>query len=202
MNFLLLISGTPASGKDAIFEFLASNYINYSQFKKHKAGAGGKADASYIHISEADFQVKSGLNEFIQSHSRYGRHYGVSRQEIETLWGDGKTPIIHIGSYKNIQPFMDIKDVSIFSVLLLTSRLETLNRLEERHQNNQEEIKSRLAAYDEERIELAKLVKDGVAINFDLILDNTRLSIALAGKIINDARSTLSTTSLDSDTHD
>jgi len=192
LNYLLLLSGTPASGKDSVTDFLTSDYVNYSKFKKHKAGIGGKADDSYIHITEDDFNLKKETNDFIQSHTRYNRHYGISKQELEAIWGAGKIPVIHVGKYENINPFFKLENVSIFSVLLLTSRLETLRRLKHRHAENLSEIESRLKAYDEERQELSQLIMKGYPLSFNLMLDNSQLPVELTGKIIHDTLVTVS----------
>ncbi|MDQ6990843.1 MAG: hypothetical protein Q9M11_03835, partial [Mariprofundaceae bacterium] len=76
----------------------------------------------------------------------------------------------------NISPLIDYDDISLISILLLVSKEETNRRLRIRHSNNDTECETRMNAYEEERNELANLIRSGAKLNFDLIINNTNNS--------------------------
>ncbi len=175
-NKIILLSGTPASGKDTITSELIKINSRYVHFKKHKIAAGGKLDETYYLIEKNEFDSMVVNDDFIQYHYRYDRGYGVSKKELKLIFGEGKNPIIHVGKYENISPFIDYDNVSLISVLLLVSKEETSRRLQIRHSNNDVECLTRMHAYEEERDELANLIRGGAKLNFDLIINNTKNS--------------------------
>lgn len=184
MNKIILISGTPASGKDSVSNYLVDVSDKFTHFKKHKINSGGKLDDSYILVDKSEFDEMAENEKFAQYHYRYERGYGVSKAELQKNFDKGLIPIIHVGKYENIFPFYDLENVEIFSILLLTSAHETNSRLMERHANNNEEIEARMKAYNEERDELSKLIKEGEKLKFDFIIENTNLEIAKTAKLI------------------
>lgn len=171
---IILLSGTPASGKDTITSLLVKMNPRFQHFKKHRGSNQPKGDNTYIHVNLTQFSELSQKGEFIQFHSRYERGYGVSFTELERHWKQGEIPIIHVGKYENIAPFRSA-NFDVKSILLLVSLNETKRRLAERHINDTEEIEKRLIAYHEERQELASTVASGDALNFDMIPDNSDL---------------------------
>ena len=170
---LLLISGTPASGKDTITDALIMLNPKFIHFKKHKISTGGQLDNSYHHVTKDEFDVMANNGDFVQYHYRYDGGYAVAQYVLEDNWREGKVPIIHVGKYENISPFYNNKYFSIISILLLVSRKETENRLKERNYNDDAEINVRLSAYDEEREELSNLISYGTKLKFDLVIENT-----------------------------
>jgi len=183
-NKLLLLSGTPASGKDSITNALINLDSKFVHFKKHKIATGGKLDTSYHLVTKKEFHQMENNGEFVQCHYRYDRGYGVARHELEGYWAFGKIPIVHVGKYENIDLFFREKNILIVSILLLISKNETKCRLYERHVNDNTEIDNRLMAYDEERKELANLISSGSELKFDLMIENTRSHIKKTSHII------------------
>lgn len=183
-NRLILISGTPASGKDTITDALIMLNSDFIHFRKHKISTGGKLDDSYYLVTKEKFDEMVNNGDFVQHHYRYDRGYAVARHVLEENWKNGKVPIIHVGKYENIDPFFKDNNISIISILLLVSRKETENRLSERHAKDSAEIKTRLLAYDEERKELSDLISCGTELKFDLIIENTRSKAEKAASLI------------------
>ena len=169
-NPLLLLSGTPASGKDTITSLLVEIDPRFRHFKKHRSSIQPKTDGAYIHVTPDEFVVMSGQGEFLQYHYRYDRGYGVSFSELNRHWTKGEIPIVHVGKYENIGSLRS-QEVAATSVLLMVSLAETKLRLEQRHADDTEEVERRTAAYHEERAELAALVKSGSTLEFDLMID-------------------------------
>lgn len=169
---ILLLSGTPASGKDTVTSALIGLNSRFIHFKKHRGSEKPKDDNTYIHVDNEEFKSLIDQGAFIQHHGRYGRHYGVSLSRLESHWSAGEIPIVHVGKYENIAPFKDA-DIEVRSILLLVDKTETESRLKVRHLGDDQEIQKRLAAYQEERDELAERIRSGVKLDFDLILDNS-----------------------------
>lgn len=98
---ILLLSGTPASGKDEVSAALLKLNSNFEYFKKHCGSEVAKKDGKYIYVRTKEFNdlVKNG--SFIQYHGRYERLYGVSLKELEKHWKINKIPIIHNGKLEN-----------------------------------------------------------------------------------------------------
>jgi len=169
---LLLLSGTPASGKDTITRLLLELDPRFRHFKKHRSSDQEKADGTYIHVTSNEFSSLLAQGAFLQHHYRYDRGYGVAHSELDQHWAKGEIPIIHVGKYENISPIRT-QEVKATSVLLMVSLSETQRRLHQRHTDDIEEVERRIAAYHEEREELATLIRSGKALEFDLIVDNS-----------------------------
>jgi guanylate kinase len=171
-NPVLLLSGTPASGKDTTTSLLVKLNPRFRHFKKHRGSNQPKTDGTYIHVTPDEFAVMSDHGEFLQHHYRYDRGYGVSLKELNQHWAKGEIPIIHVGKYENILP-LRTQEGNVRSVLLMVSLAETERRLKQRHVDDAEEVERRITAYREERAELAVLINSGRALEFDLIVDNS-----------------------------
>lgn len=169
---VLLLSGTPASGKDTITSLLLELNSRFRHFKKHRASDQPKNDGTYIHVAPDEFRVMADQGEFLQHHYRYDRGYGVSLKVLNQHWANEEIPIIHVGKYENIAP-LRTEEVNTTSVLLMVSLLETERRLKQRHVDDTKEIERRIAAYYEERAELAGLINSGTPLEFDLMVENS-----------------------------
>ena len=186
---IILLSGTPASGKDTLTNELMRLDKRFIHFKKHKIASGGKMDDTYYLISKENFDNMVINNEFVQYHYRYDRGYAVSLKELNRLKNLGKIPIIHVGKYENIQSFIDFGLKNILSILIYTNRNITLDRLIKRHLGDEIEIKNRIKAYDEEINQLFEFFNKDKKMNFDIILNNnsndiTEISLNLYKEII------------------
>jgi len=169
---LILLSGTPASGKDTLTKELCDIDERFVHFKKHKIATGGKLDNTYYLVSKEEFDKMVSNGEFLQYHYRYNRGYGVSYKELFSLKEQGKIPIIHVGKYENIIPFKQNTKFSFLSILIYANKNTTYERLKKRHSDKQE-IEKRLKAYDEEINLLCKYNKEPLyKLSFDIIHDN------------------------------
>ena len=169
---IILLSGTPASGKDTITTELNKIDNRFVHFKKHKIASGGKLDDTYYLISKDEFDNMAESNQFVQYHYRYDRGYGVSVNELNRLKKLNKIPIIHVGKYENIIKFKEFGIKKILSILIYADRGTTKKRLELRHSENYSEIEKRLTAYDEEIKQLCDGFNDNKVLDFDLVFKN------------------------------
>lgn len=168
----VLLSGTPASGKDTITEALAKLDSKFIHFRKHKIASGGKLDDSYILVSAGEFDAIKMSGGFIQSHERYGRGYGVSVEEFDRVRNNGQIPVIHVGKYENLQSFRSYGLTDAFSVLVFAERSVTQHRLIQRHGEHSSEIAQRLDAYNEEVVQLKNQMVADNYLDFDLAVIN------------------------------
>ncbi len=183
---IILLSGTPASGKDTVTEKLHQINTSAELFKKHKFGVGGKKDNTYIHVSEEAFDQLAHSDGFIQYHQRYGRGYGVSQEELERLFESNIIPVIHVGMPENLAPLLQSSLYKVINVLLTASRESTQYRLTQRHYNDITEQAVRLKVYDEEIQSRSDLANQGYEIAFDITIDTDEYSAIEAAVIIND----------------
>ena len=184
-NRVILLCGTPASGKDSITRMLQKDHPKFAFFRKHKVGDDAKPGDTYLYVSGAEFARMIAAGEFIQHHIRYNRQYGVSKSELNRLFELGLIPVIHVGKYENIRPLIESDDFECICILLVASKEATRYRLSHRHPNDKVEQKARVGAYDEERRELAQLIRSGHAIHFDAMVNTERFSERQAAEIIN-----------------
>lgn len=184
MKRILLLSGTPASGKDAVTDELLRFSPVFSRFRKHKAGTGGRQDATYVHVMKDVFEAMVRQGAFAQWHGRYGRGYGISWSELDAAWAASRIPIIHNGKQENVRDLMDLPGVHVWHVLLLSGADETRQRLATRAPSDEQEISARMTAYEAERDELADLCRQGTSMGFDLCLNTDRMTPALSSEII------------------
>jgi guanylate kinase len=175
---LILLSGTPASGKDTITSEMIKIDNKFTHFKKHKIATGGKMDDTYFLVPKDTFDEMAENNKFVQYHYRYDRGYGVSYEELVNNKNMGKIPIIHVGKYENIAKFREYGLKNILSILIYTNRDTTLNRLQTRHKDNADEIQNRINAYDEEIKQLCSVYNSNTKIDFDLVIKNNEDDIS------------------------
>src|SRR6266566_1937324 len=76
-----VLSGSLASGKDAITEALSQSSPRYVLFEKFKAGAGRQA--GYRLTTTADIDRMRGLGLILYANERYGNTYAVDRPSLD-----------------------------------------------------------------------------------------------------------------------
>jgi len=174
---VLCLSGMPASGKDSVSSRLCELDNKFVWFRKHR-GVDGEPKEGYFNITVSQFEEKIKRGDFVQWHGRYGRYYGVDREELRLLLHQGKIPIIHIGRVDNFYSFRDglmadAADVRIVHVQLWESR-ECLKERIAKRDKTPEEINKRLVAMEQEFCD-AESVMRGERVPFDIIIRNADL---------------------------
>lgn len=169
----ILMSGMPCTGKDTLSLKLIERDPTFVLFRKHKADQKQlrQDDETYISVSVEQFQEMAQQDAFMQYHTRYGRYYGVSREEYARLVQIGKIPIIHVGKYENLRYLRANGLTNGLSLLLWARRDVVRTRLEERHRHRPDGVDERLVAYDEEIKQLKQHAEAGT-LDFDLVFTN------------------------------
>lgn len=170
---IILISGTPASGKDTITEQLINEYPGtYVHFKKHRASSPKQIKETYYNVNISKFKNMIKQDEFVQYHERYNRYYGISKNVLADYINQGLKPIIHTGKLENVTTIDTNVNYSTIKILLWTTIDIVKERLMFRHKNNPDEINKRLEAAKEE---MKELKINGNLDIFDLIIENNDL---------------------------
>ncbi len=97
-----VLSGSPASGKDAITEALSQSSPRYVHFEKFKAGAGRQAGSRLT--TTADIDRMRGLGLILHANERYGNPYAVDRPSLDALFAQDLVPILHMGHVLGVVP--------------------------------------------------------------------------------------------------
>ncbi len=180
----LLLSGMPGTGKDTLSQGLCERDQTFAFFKKHRAGPATQSpaeDDSYLNVSPETFHHIAHSDGFIQSHHRYGRMYGVSRETYANLVHADKIPLIHVGKYENLQVLRKGGLEDGLSVLLWADRAIVQARLQKRHMSRIDSVEERMLAYDEEVAQLKKHVIQGRGLlDVDLLFLNNGSDPAVA----------------------
>ncbi|MHB8226697.1 nucleoside/nucleotide kinase family protein [Acidithiobacillus sp.] len=168
---ILVLSGTPASGKDTITALMEQcSSGRYRFFKKHKGvpdvhGAMYDPRNAAYHLTDQEtFSRMAQEQRFLQHHERYGCGYGVSIDELEAHWACGQIPIIHNGRQENL-PGLARGEHTLFSVLLLSGRLATRERILSRNGGDLVDVDNRIRAFHEERHEIAEMLEKGLPLH-------------------------------------
>ena len=153
---LVVLLGAPASGKNTIASALHGLSPAFRHFRKHRGGAASLKPEEYIDISGSDFDRMESAGAFLQSHSTYGRKYGVSQLELSSCWNEGGVPIVHAGRIEHVTPLVSIEGLETVVCLLTCSRTETIGRLNQRHPADADEVAARMKVYDYTSAEIVK----------------------------------------------
>ena len=146
-----VLSGSPASGKDAITKALSQSSPRYALFEKFKAGAGRQA--GYRLTTTADIDRMRGLGLILYANERYGNTYAVVRPSLDALFARGLVPVVHMGQLAGIRALKTCP-ASWLSCLLWCPREVAEKRARER---GDPDLAARLAAWDEMAQDLERM---------------------------------------------
>lgn len=178
-NLIIILSGTPASGKDTITREILQKYpCDFMVLRKHKTI---KESQDYVPISEELFKEKILHGEFMEYHGRYGNYYGADKNEANKIINKGFIPIVHNGHFKYIFDFLKNDEYTFFNIYLECNEKNAMNRLLLRNDKN---INDRIDAYKEERYDYLKFMQNSKNELFNLILDTNKLSPEESAKLI------------------
>ncbi len=144
---LLLLSGPPASGKDAVTQALADLDDRFTLFRRLKAGSG--RSAGYRTVSRVQLDELRQRGEIIQCHERYGNLYAVDAPSLHLMLASRQCPVIHVGRLANLAPLQAA--APSLSVLLWADEVTVGRRLRTRGDSD---VIERTAAWREERDEV------------------------------------------------
>lgn len=196
-RYLVVLSGTPGSGKDTITECLArldSVSIHGTEWtfvacKKDKMvtniqKASDEPRNAFYHLVDAEtFSRKIKDGAYIQYHQRYQSGYAVSLQSLQGAWESHQIPVVHNGKLENLTSFTR-EGISPFFVLLTCAQKATEQRLMARQSSKPDEWNKRMAAYHEERQELAGSLLSGDALSCHVALSTDQMPALTVAHIL------------------
>ncbi len=183
---VILLSGTPASGKDSVTRLLCKADEAFILFKKHRGVAKGTDNKEeYTDISLQEFKCKAERGDFVQYHSRYGRMYGVEAKRLRSYIGEGKYPVIHVGRINNYVALAEAlrkNDIRFCHILIWSPLVQIAKRLAVR-EKGEEQIKERYSAAQEEFVDIAAALERGEK-PYDVVILNVDVKDT-AARILN-----------------
>lgn len=194
---ILVISGTPGAGKDAIARTLAQEdcfgwprtLTTRQQIRQDEIERD-----PYLRVSEQEFMRLKVTGSLIESNMHYRHWYGSVASEIESVWGDGKTPIMRLDpngvlTYRQKTQeqsglFAGTRTIGVF--VTTPSQLDIYHRLVERNMVNSGEDGNGLAAAHAQARDRWGVVLDDLArmhfAHFIAVNEDNKLS-EVAGEI-------------------
>lgn len=181
---IVVISGMPGSGKDAVTELLCKSSDDFVSLMKYRSiGSDYVHKDKYYNVTSDVFETMIVTGEFLQYHRRYDRYYGIAQNTLQEYFMAGKIPVVHIGRIENYHELM--RNIPRFEDKYLNGdKLNVLhvqlwqeeNDLKEivsKRGNNGDDIADRINAIEEEFDDNIALVSDGVMNPYDLVIKNT-----------------------------
>ncbi|WP_163095625.1 hypothetical protein GL267_003895 [Acidithiobacillus ferrianus] len=188
---ILIMSGTPASGKDTLTALLESMSCGKCVlFKKHKMvtniidAVQDPRNTVYHLVDEATFHQMIVEKQFLQYHNRYGNGYGIAWSTLEKHWQAGQVPVLHNGKQENLRVFFREKNILVFSVLLMANQDDTKDRILTRNGGDETDAEKRLRAYVAEREEFAMIIGNGESPYCHLAINTDWLEPPMTASII------------------
>ncbi len=171
--FLLVLSSPSGGGKTTIAKRLLASRkdVGYSVSATTRAARAGETNGKeYWFLSEAEFEAKARIGEFLE-HARYNSHrYGTLRAEVERVFAGGQHVVLDIevdGARQVRRQFAD----AVLVFLLPPSGAELVRRLGGRGTEPVAVVKHRMAI----AIEELKAVSE-----YDYVVTNDDLDHAVA----------------------
>ncbi|MFE5806447.1 guanylate kinase [Streptomyces sp. NPDC056491] len=173
----VVLFGPPTAGKDTVSAALTGLDGRYGQLPKIKVGSGRTTGYRMADSEELDALRAAG--RVVLETRRYGNTYAIDRDDLDTMAGAGRIPLVHIGSVEHLRTFTAAVREPWLSVLLWVPRHVCEKRSRGRGDRDTED---RLAAWDEALADL-DAVPDGEEL-FDLLLRTDHTAPAGAAEII------------------
>ncbi len=163
---VLLLSGPPGAGKDAVTKALGKHGGSFRLFPRLKAGPG--RTAGYRMISEERLHGLGKDGDLAQLQARYGNLYAVDFGRLQAMVNAGYVPVVHVGRRRNLAGLQAVP-FDTASVLVWVSREQSERRVADRAGQ------ARGKEWEEERDELkaSPLTED-----FDAVYDSDAMSAA------------------------
>lgn len=180
---LLLFCGPSGSGKTTIVHHLLDTdpRLKFSVSATTRTKRANETNGvDYFFLSVEEFKSKIETNAFAEWEEVYpGRFYGTLKEEINTIWQEGKIPVFDVDVVGGLK-IKAIYGKQLLAVFVRPPSVEELHkRLQARNSETTESFKTRIAKSEQEL---------SFAFQFDKIIVNDLLEFALkeARLLVND----------------
>ncbi len=174
MSKLVIFTAPSGAGKTTIVRHLLNRFDNLEfsvSATTRPRRPHEQHGRDYYFLSPEEFMQRVEKGDFLEWEEVYpGQYYGTLREEVERLWNEGKDVIFDIdvkGAWKLKQAYPD-QSLAVF--VMPPSKDVLFQRLRNRHTEDEESLRKRMARAAEE-LEWAP--------RFDVVLVNDRLEDAL-----------------------
>lgn len=147
MNKFFIVSGPSGSGKSTLIKHLISIFGDKLVFCVSTTSRSLRANEinsiDYHFVSKEKFEQMIENKELIEYQEIYGNYYGLSKNEVEKILSQNKSPITDIDVYGKVN--VDKTYPDNIGILILPPSQELLkNRLVSRNRDSLEEIEKRI----------------------------------------------------------
>lgn len=173
-QIFFIITAPSGAGKNTVINLLVQRipFLRYSKSATTRAMRPGESNGKpYYFLTVDEFQKKVSEEAFYEHQEVYkGLYYGVLKEEIDRIWGEGFAAIsdIEVVGAQNIKSMLGDKACVIF--LAPPSIKELENRLRARGKESEEQIQERL-----KRVQFEMGYKD----SFDALVLNEDIEVAV-----------------------
>ena len=152
---IIILAAPSGAGKTTIKSRLLAAMPSKLSFSisaaTRKIRAGEQHGVDYFFIDVEEFKNKIDNKQFVEWEMVYpGSYYGTTKEEIERIWNENKTPILDI----DVQGALRVKEIygdSALTIFIKPPSLEVLKeRLQKRGTDTEEQIKTRIDKAAEE----------------------------------------------------
>jgi len=180
-----ILSSPSGAGKTSIARNIISKdkniqlSISYTTRKKRKNENDG---LDYEYISKNSFEEKIKNNYFLEWAIVFGNYYGTSREKVQKVIAEGKDVLFDI-DWQGAQQLSNNKSFDLVKIFILPPSNNSLeNRLNNRAQDTQIEVKKRMSKANDEISHYMEY--DYIIINNDLeVASNAVLNILNAERL-------------------
>jgi guanylate kinase len=154
MKKLIIVTAPSGAGKTTIVHHLLRTFdtLAFSVSATNRARRPREIDGKdYYFLSDSDFNQRIKQNDFLEYEEVYvAQYYGTLKQELERLWGLGKTIIfdVDVKGATNIKKAYPLDSLAIF--IQPPSEAVLMERLKGRKTETPESLKKRIARAKEE----------------------------------------------------
>lgn len=142
-GLIVVLYGSPASGKDTITAELTKAESNFQLFQRLKSGPGRRT--GYRMVETADLERLRAAGVLIWENSRYGADYAIDRPGLDDA-ARSSIPVVHVGQPRAVDALKAAFPERILVVELRYNRSDAAERITARQTGD---LEARLAAWDE-----------------------------------------------------
>ena len=146
-NNFFILSGPSGVGKTVFLKKILEEFSNLkciASYTTRKPREGEKEGETYFFVSPEEFQKLKEEGELLEWEEVHGHFYATAKKEVERVWSEGGAIIKDL----DVKGFLSVKKIYPHATGIFIhppSLNELKNRLQERGQESEEDIKKRLS---------------------------------------------------------
>jgi guanylate kinase len=150
-SIMIILSSPSGAGKTTITKKVQQKYQNFKISVSHttRTPRPNEVDGvDYFFVTKKKFEDKIKNNEFYEYAKIFENYYGTSKKSVLDLTNK-KNNILFDIDWQGTQQLSKFKELNLIKIFILPpSKTELEKRLKDRNQDKVDEVKRRLASYD------------------------------------------------------